>query len=399
MEAETCRPVIAPGPDVGCAAAAAGRGAGGRGRVVVLGATGVRGRRIAAVLARDPGVELVLADRDGRRGRDLADMLRARFSPCAPPDELAVARSVAGAAVVVDAAGPFTRRDRGVARASVDAGAHYLDLADERSFVTGVVGLDQAARARGVQVVSGAGVLPAISSAAVLALTADASSVERIEVTLGPGQRSVRGAATVADALWSVGRPLRVWRDGRWTTELGGDDLGSCEFPEPLGTRRVHSRDAPDLELLPAAFAACTVECRVGLEAGLVDRALTRLARLRAPERLAPFARAAAALSTILPGGTRHGGLVVRVVGVDLAGCPLDRRLALVSRHDGPAAACTPALLLIRRLLAAAPATGRAVPCVGLVSWNELIEQLAPLGYSAWRDDGAGWRADHRSAR
>jgi len=52
------------------------------------------------------------------------------------------------ASLVINASGPFQTQDYRVARAAIDAGAHYVDLTDARGFVTGIGALDGEASER-----------------------------------------------------------------------------------------------------------------------------------------------------------------------------------------------------------------------------------------------------------
>ena len=82
-------------------------------------------------------------------------------------DDLAAELRWLDAGVVVHAAGPFQGQDYAVARACIEARAHYVDLADARGYVCGIGALDEAARRSDVLVVSGASSVPALSSAVV----------------------------------------------------------------------------------------------------------------------------------------------------------------------------------------------------------------------------------------
>ena len=57
------------------------------------------------------------------------------------------------------------------ARAAIEAGMHYADLADARAFVCGIGELDEAARAAGVLVCGGASSVPALAGAAIGAMS------------------------------------------------------------------------------------------------------------------------------------------------------------------------------------------------------------------------------------
>jgi short subunit dehydrogenase-like uncharacterized protein len=124
--------------------------------VVVFGATGVTGRRVAAYLAevearwaaagRDPEkVERVLAE----EGVSAPETITANADD---PDSLR--EMAARASVVLNLAGPYTVHGRPVIAACVETGAHYADLTGEIPFVTEILAeFDQPARDAGVKIV------------------------------------------------------------------------------------------------------------------------------------------------------------------------------------------------------------------------------------------------------
>jgi short subunit dehydrogenase-like uncharacterized protein len=132
--------------------------------VVVLGATGVTGRRVAGYLAeraaatglrwaaaaRDPSkLARVLAD----EGAGEAPTLQADIA-----DPGSLAQLAERARVVLDLVGPYTLYGRPVIDACVAAGAHYADLTGEIPFVRSIIdALDARARDAGVKVVQVAG--------------------------------------------------------------------------------------------------------------------------------------------------------------------------------------------------------------------------------------------------
>ncbi|HEY5830138.1 MAG TPA: saccharopine dehydrogenase NADP-binding domain-containing protein [Hyphomicrobiaceae bacterium] len=123
-------------------------------RVVVLGGYGAFGARVSERLAASPGLELVVAGRSRERAERFARELAARSGASVgagvmdaesiTADHLMAER----ASLVINASGPFQTQDYRVARAAIDAGAHYVDLADARGFVTGIGALDGEASER-----------------------------------------------------------------------------------------------------------------------------------------------------------------------------------------------------------------------------------------------------------
>ena len=362
--------------------------------VTVLGGYGVFGGRVAEALVRHPGCRVRVAGRDARAGANFAHRIGADFRPCCLDDPASLQASIDGSAVVVHAAGPFQGADYRVASASLAAGAHYIDLADGREFVAGIGALDREARDRGLLVTSGASSTPAITSAVVRELSPAFATIDEIDTALSPGNQNPRGASTIAAVLTYLSRTIRCWDGGRWILRDGWGDARRLAFPPPVGRRRVHNCDVPDLGLFPAAFGARTVRFQAGLELGLLNHLLS-LCRWPAkafgwrPER---HARTFLNLSLMLyPLGSKNGALAVWVRGRDHAGAAIERRLSIVTDHDGPATPSSPAIILARKLLDGPPPQTGAVPCLGLITFDEIVAHLRPLGVWAVRGDATGW--------
>jgi short subunit dehydrogenase-like uncharacterized protein len=128
--------------------------------VIVLGATGVTGRRVAAYLAErsgQAGIRWAAAARDaGRVARVLAEAgVSAPETLVADVGDPRSLRTLAERArVVLDLVGPYTLHGRPVIEACIAGGAHYADLTGEMPFVRSVIDtLDDSATEAGVKVV------------------------------------------------------------------------------------------------------------------------------------------------------------------------------------------------------------------------------------------------------
>jgi short subunit dehydrogenase-like uncharacterized protein len=128
--------------------------------VVVFGATGVTGRRVAAYLAeRAPATGL----RWAAAARDTAKLQRllTEIGVSAPEtiaadvgDPASLAAMATRTSVVLDLVGPYTLFGRPVIEACIAAGAHYVDLTGELQFVREVIAdFEGPATAAGVKVV------------------------------------------------------------------------------------------------------------------------------------------------------------------------------------------------------------------------------------------------------
>lgn len=140
-------------------------------RVVVIGARGVFGSLLVRELAND--FDVVAATRGNLDFR--------------------------GAYAVACAAGPFQQLDRGMVREAVEAGAHWLDIADDAGWFFDILD-DRALHARAIE--QGVAVIPGLSSfpAVACALVRKLGAPKQVTITLEIGNANEKGAAAMSSA-------------------------------------------------------------------------------------------------------------------------------------------------------------------------------------------------------
>ena len=287
--------------------------------------------------------------------------------------------------LVIDAAGPFQDSDYRLPLAALAAGAHYIDLADSRSFVAGFEeAVGAAARAAGMLAVTGASSTPALSHAALAVMTHGWRQIDDILVAISPGARAPRGLAVVQAILSYVGRPVRVFRGGAWRRTYGWGELRLLRFPG-VGRRWASVCDTPDLDLLPARFP---IQGEALFLAGLTPWplhlglwALSWLVRLRLAPSLALLARPLRALAGLFsPFGSDRGGMIVEARGADAGGAPIHARWSLWAAPGvGPNTPAAPAAALARRLLEGRETRRGAFDCGGLLELDDILAELSDL--------------------
>jgi hypothetical protein len=355
--------------------------------VLILGGYGAFGGRVAERLARVPGITLTIAGRSRERAETFAGQISARGGGQASfavldgasmtPAEL----RQSGAAVLVNASGPFQEQDFTVARACVVAGMHYIDLADASAFVAKIDELDAEARRANVLVTSGASTVPAVSGAAVDALASEFAQIETVSTVITPGNSFSPGLSTTRSILGGLGRPI-IGHGAR--VVYGWQGLERRQVPE-LGGRWISHCDAPDRVLFPRRHQGLiSADVYAALEVGPFHLGLWALAGLvrvglvRRPERLAERLLALKEKLAFL--GSDRGGMLVSVAGWDSGGRRkhIDWHLAAGSGH-GPYIPATPAVLLTRRLLDGSLQVRGAMPCIGLLSLDDILAEIADL--------------------
>jgi hypothetical protein len=356
-------------------------------RVLVLGGYGQFGSRIVEGLAADEDMQLVVAGRDVAQ----ANALVARLAPAARATleaarvdveaHLERAFDAIRPDIVIHTAGPFQERDHGVARAALAHGAHYIDLADGRAFVDTFDAVDAHARHAGRWAITGASSVPGISAAVVAAHRARFGQLHGVEAGISPGNRTARGLATTRAILGYVGRPMRVLRDGRWTTAHGWQSLRRVVFPG-VGARWFARCEVPDLSVLPHRHPDLrTCEFRAGLELHRMHFGLwlaSWAVRAGLVRDLPRYARPLLALSQRWIGLASDVGVMhLDMTGVDATGSPLALRWSIVARDgEGPRIPATPAIVLARKLARGGLPGSGARACVDLFTLDECLDAL-----------------------
>lgn len=357
--------------------------------VLVIGGTGVFGRRLCRLLAGDSRIALTAAARDGTKVAALAVELGIAGRTVDWRRDLEALLASGAYDAVVHAAGPFQGQDYTVARACVRHRVHYLDIADDSAFVCGIDQLDSEARAAGVLVCAGASTAPALTAAVVEAALQGGAPVDRVSFGIMPGNDAPRGHALVQAILSRAGKPIadqpgrRVWGDLRRLNLPGRSSrwISACDLPEPalfaryFGIRDTYAGAGLELTLLHHGLWALALLVRAGFVRSL-ERAAAPLAWLS--ERFRAF-------------GTDCGGL-----RIDLDGHQGRRTWSAIAEGgDGPFIPVTPAAALLRKLARGEVQRQGAMPCVGLLSFAEIEAEWRRAHLriaSGWGEDESGLR-------
>ncbi|WP_404406593.1 DUF4166 domain-containing protein [Pelagibacterium halotolerans] len=313
---------------------------------------GRNAEKAAAFCASVVGTTPIVADRDGDIGRVLADHR---------PD------------LLIDAAGPFQGSGYQVALACAKASVPYIDLADARGFVVNIGTLNEAARAGNVPIISGASSVPALSGAVARHLAEGMDTVRSVEMAISASNRATSGVSVAAAILSYVGKPISLWRGGRWTQGWGWQELRRDSFripgKPPLPARWFALADVPDNELMPDMLPGRpAVTFRAGTDISLQTLGLwliswpVRWLRIASLEKLAPLIPPLQRLTRFL--GSDRSGMRVTLKGT-IAGRRIERSwILLADNGDGPeiptlAAAILTEVLVAGKLPAGAYDAGR----------------------------------------
>ncbi|QQR35449.1 DUF4166 domain-containing protein [Devosia oryziradicis] len=369
-----------------------------RPHVLIVGASGVFGSRLARLLAGRKAFRVTLAGRAPHKAASLQSELRS-IDPDGDYHTAMLDRDGVTAQelraldcqVVVDCSGPFQLMGANLIEAAIGAPCHYVDLADSRSFVAGIGRFDAASRKAGVSVIAGASSSPCLSNAVLDHLVGDWMSIDTIDCVIVPGNQTPKGKSVISGILSWVGQPVRLFCEGEWQARAGWSGARTIAI-DGVSPRRAMLAEVPDLDIIPARFSP---RVRAGFDAGMelpVLNALIGLAGLAVRLGLVKSARAFLALGNLIANaldrfGSQQGGMLVEVVGLDRSGKPACATWQLkASDGHGPYVPIGPAAALIEHLVLSKQVASGAGSAAGRVALEAILPWYASLSIQTRQD-------------
>jgi NAD(P)-dependent dehydrogenase (short-subunit alcohol dehydrogenase family) len=355
--------------------------------VLLIGATGVFGQRLARHLATFEGIRLTLTSRDLKKATALATEIKAKGANA--PMQAVALNTTEGLSdqliainpwLVIDASGPFQTADYAVPKAALSAGAHYIDLADAREYLKGFAMLDAEAKAAGLVALAGASSTPALSSAVIAALTKDWARIDCVDIAIVPGGKSEVGPAVMKAILTYVGKLIPSLNEGHYGTIIAWVNSQILIIPG-LGKRRIAPVETADVELVAPHFK---VQQRLLFQAGLESPIeqwgmialshVKRLGLLGNLTGLAPLLQFARRFTRLFTGD--RGAMVVTATGLDHTGKTVSGEWQLIANNgDGPNVPVMAAAAAVKALLRNEIPTG-AQPCINVMLLEAIEEEM-----------------------
>jgi short subunit dehydrogenase-like uncharacterized protein len=190
-------------------------------RILIAGGYGVFGRLLAGELLRNTSAQIVIAGRNRRRAVEACRALAAPERLEALELDLTkrgmLSKASRGCLAVICAAGPFTGLPASLPEEALAAGAHWLDIADDRQWLLRLLlpidrHLDALAREKHLAVIPGLSTTPALSGLLARTRLEGVPSPVRISLTLFIGNRNAKGAAAIASLIESCTGAARMVR-------------------------------------------------------------------------------------------------------------------------------------------------------------------------------------------
>jgi len=137
--------------------------------------------------------------------------------------------------VVINYAGPFYRFERPVADAAIDAGVHYISIADDYDAYLEVEKLEEKAKGKNIKILSGFGNSPGLTQMLAKKGSLTMKTPKGIAVNWGAGANEAVGPANLLHLFHLLSGKTLQWRNGREEYVPCGKGKKVVEFPPPIG--------------------------------------------------------------------------------------------------------------------------------------------------------------------
>jgi hypothetical protein len=355
-------------------------------RVMVIGGYGNFGSIVCRHLAVMPGVALVISGRDPRKLQRKVDELKTQsgivcegWCGDAMGTEFKSVLSDMNIQLVIHTGGPFQGQSYAVADSCIDAGVNYCDLADCRTFVSGIGVLDARAKQAGVAILSGCSSVPTLSAAIIDQQRYRFTRIDSIEHGISSSAK-MPGLSTVEGVLAYAGKPIKQLKHGQVHEVLGWQDL-TLRKMQHLGTRMLANVDVPDIDIFASRYGAQTLSFKAGAGLKLGGVANYLLAQAMRKGMVRDHAPWAARLHRWGLWFERFGdgksAMYIDVQGLGVEGKPLSMTAQLTALNDkGPEIPSCAAVALATKIAQGySPAPG-ARACVGEINVDEYMAAI-----------------------
>lgn len=238
--------------------------------VAVFGAYGHTGRFVVAEL-RDRGFVPVLAGRDAGKLKTLAAETGLEARPASVDDPASLDRALAGAAAVINCAGPFATTAAPVIEAALRAGIPYVDVAAEiEANADTFTNFADRARAAGAVIVPAMAFYGGLGDLLATAAMGDWETADEAHVAYGLSSWHPTAGTRASGVVSGQRRAGRRVRYANGRLEYHNDDLPTLEwpFPGPMGPRAVIGEfTMADVVTIPSHLRIPDVRTYIAVEA------------------------------------------------------------------------------------------------------------------------------------
>ena len=223
-------------------------------RFIILGGAGDMGNEAVRTLATHSGVEEVMvADSNLEAAEALANELGGpvRAGCVDVLDRTALVDAIRGYDTALGFVGPFVHFERPLVEAAIEAGVHYVSIADDFEAARNALALDEAAKQAGVTVVTGLGNCPGLTNLLAKKGVRSLERPKRVNISWFGGADDAGGYANYRHAVHIFCGRVPSFQNGREVEVKAGSGKQTVEFPPPCGPLPVYHTGHAEPVMIP----------------------------------------------------------------------------------------------------------------------------------------------------
>lgn len=236
-------------------------------KVLCIGATGRMGGAVAkSLVIHTTDVEVIVAGRRRAFGEAYARTLgpRASFRQVDIHNPAELKAAVAGVDLVFNSAGPFQMGKPVVQRAALDAGAHYVDIADDIHYAREERGLSSQFEAKGLSGLVNGGIFPGYSNIMAGELIERGGGAQRVEMNYFIAGTGGAGPTVMSSTFLLTGVPAVEYVDGRAVERRAFTGRKQVQFLSPVDQKATFYLELPEAHSIFETYGVPNVYARFG---------------------------------------------------------------------------------------------------------------------------------------
>ena len=331
--------------------------------ILIIGGYGTFGYGIADLLSDEPQLSITVAGRNFQKAKAACKSLsgKAQFKPLRLDRNGDLAAQINTAPnIIIDASGPFQnygdgKRDN-VINYALSQGCHYLDICDDLDFVAHIRGFDEAAKEKGICLLSGLSTYPVLTAAVTRELGKEMDGITDICAGIAPSPKAVMGRNVIAAvAAYAGKKQVGVLRGAEFINVHGLTEIQRETIcvpgQKPLPNILFSVVEGPDPQELPLHFKCLqNIWMSAGPRPEFLHRSLIALAwlvRLKLLPNIAWLTGVFHKTQSLVTFGEHRGGMFVR------ASNDAQRRSwhMIAQGDDGPRIPAIPSAIMARKWL------------------------------------------------
>lgn len=258
-------------------------------RVLCIGATGRMGGAIAkSLIIHTNDVEVIVAGRRREVGQSYARELgpRASFRHVDITDPASLKQTLSGVDLVCHSAGPFQHGPHpAVLDAALQAGVHYLDIADDIEYARAAKERHGRMQEKGLSAIVNGGIFPGYSNIMAGELVERGGGARRVDFDYFIAGTGGAGPSVMSSTFLLTGIPAIEFVDGKAVERRAFTGRKQVEFLRPVGTRATFYLELPEVHSCRGTYNVPNISARFGT-APEASNMMTYLTGLLVPQKM-----------------------------------------------------------------------------------------------------------------